>query len=51
MTYLKDGSLITSGEGVEDVLIHLMEFLSPFSDLCKNFGPHFRTSKAALSFF
>ena len=42
---LRDGSLITCGEGVEDILIYLMEFSSPLSDLCKYFDPHSRISE------
>ena len=38
-------TLITCGEGVEDILIYLMEFSSPFSDLCKYFDPHSRISE------
>ena len=42
---LTDGSLITCGEGVEDILIYLMELSSPLSDLCKKFDPHSRISE------
>ena len=40
---LRDVSLITGGEGVEGILIYLMEFSSLLSDLFKNFGPRSRT--------
>ena len=43
--YLRDRSLITCGDGVEDILIYLMEFSSPLSDLCRYFDPHSRTSE------
>ena len=33
---LRDGSLITCGEGVEDILIYLMEFSSPPSQIYVN---------------
>ena len=42
---LRDGSLITCGEGMKDILIYLMEFSSPLSDLCKYFDPHSRISE------
>ena len=42
---VRDGSLITCGEGVEDILIYLMEFSSPLSDLCKYFDLHYRISE------
>ena len=42
---LRDGPLITCEMGVEDILIYLMEFSFPLSDLFKNFGPHSRTSE------
>ena len=44
-------SLITCTEGKEDTLIYLMEFSSPFSDLCKNFDPHSRTLEETPYFF
>ena len=42
-----DRSLITCEEGVEDILIYLMKFSSPHSDLCKYFDPHSRISEEA----
>ena len=40
--YVRDGSLITCGEGVEDILIYLMEIFPPLSNLCKCFDAHSR---------
>ena len=45
ITAVRDGPLITCGEGVEDILIYLMEISSPLSDLCKYFDPHSRISE------
>ena len=42
---VKDRSLITCGEGVEDILTYLMEFSSPLSDLCNYFDPHSKFEK------
>ena len=42
---IRDGSLITLGEGVEDILIYLMEISSPLLDLCKYFDTHSRISE------
>ena len=45
---LRDGSLSTC-EGVEDILIYLMEFLSPRLDLCKNFEVPYVSLTAIVS--
>ena len=42
---LRDESLITCGEGVEDILVYLTEFSSPISNLCKYIDPHSRISE------
>ena len=42
---IRHGSLVTCGEGVEDILVYLIEFLSPLSYLCKSCGPRFRTQE------
>ena len=43
-SWVKDGSLITCGEGVEDTHIFDGIFV-PLSDLCKECDPHSRTSE------
>ena len=48
---LRDGSLITCEKGVEDILIYLIEFSFPLSDLFQYFGPHSKTSEETPYFF
>ena len=42
---LRDESLITCWEGLEDILIYLTEFSSPLSNLCKYFDPYSKISE------
>ena len=44
LVILRDGSLISCGVGMEDILIYVVEFSSPLSDLCRYFDLHSRTS-------
>ena len=48
---LRDGSLITCEKRVEDILIYLIEFSFPLSDLFKNLSSHSRTSEETPYFF